>query len=145
METMAETRNFSAVLSAIKETPTTRAGHQEALHAVISAIAANDMEALERYFIEDVELHIHGFAPINGSWVGRSNVIAAATRNFQKLSQQDPRIETMVEQDDNIVWLLLESGYLKENGQRYELRGVIWWTFQGTQIRRIEEFISPLH
>lgn len=101
------------------------------------------MKALETYFTKDIELHIHGFAPIDGSWVGRANVIAAATHNFQKLAQQEPQIETMVEQDDQIVWLLLESGYLRENGQRYEVRGVIWWTFEGTQIRRVEEFICP--
>jgi ketosteroid isomerase-like protein len=134
-------RNFSAVLSAIKEDPEARAGHQDVLHAIVSAIAADDMKALEPYFAEDVELHIHGFAPIDGSWTGRANVIAAATRNFQKLAQQQPRIETMVDQSDNVVWLLAESGYLKETGQRYEARGVIWWTFAGTQIRRVEQFI----
>ena len=134
-------RDFSAVVSAIKQAPETRTGHQEVLHAVVSAIAANDMKALEPYFTEDVELHIHGFAPIDGSWSGRANVTAAATRNFQKLAQQQPRIETMVDQSDHVVWLLIESGYLKETGQRYEARGVIWWTFAGTQIRRVEEFI----
>jgi ketosteroid isomerase-like protein len=134
-------RDFSAVLSAIKEAPEARAGHLEVLHAVVSAIAANDMKALELYFTEDVELQIHGFAPIDGSWSGRADVIAAAARNFQKLAQQEPRIETVVDQSDNVIWLLAESGYLKETGQRYAARGVIWWTFAGARIRRVEEFI----
>jgi hypothetical protein len=36
---------------------------------------------------------------------------------------------------------MLESGYLRETGQRYEAPGVIWWTFAGAQIRRVEEFV----
>jgi len=116
-------------------------GHQDVLHAVVSAIAANDMKALEPFFTEDIELCIRGFAPIDDSWRGRDSVIAAATRNFQKLAQQDPQVETMIEQDDNIVWLLRESGYIKENAQSYEARGVIWWNFEGTQIRRVEQFL----
>jgi ketosteroid isomerase-like protein len=134
-------RDFAAVLSAIQNAPQPRSGHQDVLHAVVAAIAANDMKALEPYFTEHVELEIHGFAPIDGSWSGRSDVIAAATRNYQKLVEQEPRIETMVDQGDTVVWLLVESGYLKETGQRYEARGVIWWTFGGTQIRRVEEFL----
>src|SRR5580704_14018925 len=130
-------RDFAAVLSAIKEAPEARAGHQDVLHAIVSAIAANDMKALQPYFTEDVELEIHGFAPIDGSWNGRADVIAAATRNFQKLVEQQPRIETMVDQGDTVVWLLVESGYLKETRQRYEARGVIWWAFAGSQIRRV--------
>jgi ketosteroid isomerase-like protein len=137
---MAE-RDFAAVLTAIKYSPAAPAAHQEVLHVVVSAIAANDMKALESYFTEDIELHIHGFAPLDGSWSGRDSVIAAATSNYQKLAEQSPQIETMIEQGDNVVWLLLESGHLKENGQRYEARGVIWWTFQGTRICRVEEFL----
>jgi ketosteroid isomerase-like protein len=134
-------RNFAAVLTAIKESPAVAAAHQDVLHAVVSAIAANDMNALESYFTEDIELHIHGFAPLDGSWSGRDSVIAAAIDNYQKLAHQVPQIETMVEQGDNVVWLLLESGQLKEGGQRYEARGVIWWTFRGTQICRVEELL----
>ncbi len=136
-----EKRDFSAVLSAIKESPGTRAAHQEILHAVISAIAANDMGALEKHFTEDAQLHIHGFPEIDGSWTGRGDVIAAATRNYQKLGQQTARIEMMVEEGDNVVWRVAESGQVKDTGRRYEVRGVIWWTFAGAQVRSAEEFI----
>jgi ketosteroid isomerase-like protein len=120
---------MSAVLSAIQETPGAPAGHQDVLHA--SAIAADDRKALEPYFTEDVELRIHGFAPMDGSWNGRADLIAAATRNYQMLVEQQPRIETMVDQRDRVFWLIVESGYLKETGQRYRARGV----------QRVEEFI----
>jgi len=134
-------RDFSAVLSTINQIPETRAVRQQVLHAIVSAVAANNMGVLELYFTEDVELRIHGFAPIDGFWRGRADVIAAATRNFQKFAQQQTQVETMVDEGDNVVWLVVESGCLNETGERYEVRGVMWFTFAGTQIRRVEEFL----
>ena len=103
--------NFTIISRGTTPDPEVAAGHQDVLHAIVAAIAADDMKALEPYFTEDVVLNIHGLAPIDGSWTGRADVIAAATRNFQKLAEQQPRIETILDQGDNVAWLLAESGF----------------------------------
>jgi ketosteroid isomerase-like protein len=136
-------RDFDAVKSAVQLAPIAAAGQQEVLLAVITAIGANDIESLYQYFTDDAELHIHGFPAMDGSWRGRKEVVAAVAVNFGKITEQKPEIEAMIHQGESIAMLIHETGRLKPDGRGYEVRGVIWYTFQGAQLRRVEEFVWP--
>ncbi len=144
-------RDFTSLTFALENAPPTDAGHRDVLTAVLAAIAANDTPSLANYFTEDAELHIHGFAPIAGSWYGRENVVAAADRNFDKLRQQTPHVEAMIEQGEHIALFVRETGLVqetsppgREDSRDYDVRGVIWWTFRDGKLRRVEEFIHAV-
>jgi hypothetical protein len=85
------------------------------LLAILGAIGAKDFESLHKHFTSDIELNIHGFTPVDGSWRGAADAV-----------------------------LLHETGRLNADGGRYEVRGAIWYTFEGSQIKRIEEFLHTV-
>lgn len=114
------------------------------LHAVYGALAQGDFKQFEALACDDVELHIRGFGPMEGSWRGRSDVVEATRRNFGLLSDQKPEIEKMVSQGDSVVVLVSESGVLKANGKPYHLRGVQWITFEGGKLKRVDEFLAEV-
>ena len=134
-------RDFTAVKSTIQSAQFHVTDHQEVLLSVITAIGSNDIESLHQHFTDDAELHIHGFPGMDGSWRSRNEVLAAIAGNFGKITEQKPEIEAMIHQDEAIAMLIRETGRLKADGRRYEARGVIWYTFQGARLRRIEEFV----
>ncbi|MBL8179734.1 MAG: nuclear transport factor 2 family protein, partial [Bryobacterales bacterium] len=43
---------------------------------------------------------------------------------------------------DNIAVRLHETGVLKATGEGYEVRGVLWFTFEDMHVRRIDEFLG---
>src|SRR5580704_7921741 len=112
---------------------------QAVLHAVYDAVIRGDFDAFGESLTDDVELSIRGFGPINGTWRGRSEVIAATRKNFAELEGQQPTIEGMISQGDCIAILLQESGVFKSTGKAYSIRGVQWFTFAAGKIRKIDE------
>jgi ketosteroid isomerase-like protein len=109
--------------------------------AVLAAVAADDKQALAQNLTEDAELEIHGFAPFEGVWRKRDAFITATLDNFAKLVDQKTRVEALVEQGEQVVLLLTETGRLKTTGESYNLRGVLWWSFSGGKLSRVEEFL----
>jgi ketosteroid isomerase-like protein len=89
-----------------------------------------------------VELSIRGFAPINGNWRGRAEVVAATRKNFGELENQQPIVESMIWQGDSVVVLVRESGFLKSTGEPYSVRGMEWFTFADGKIKKIEEVLA---
>ena len=138
-------QHADAILSTVKSsTPEGDDGSSPLakLQAVYGAIAQGDFEQFDALLCEDAELHIRGFAPMEGSWRGRSDVVAATRRNFALLSDQKPQIEKIVSQGDSVVVLVSESGVLKADGKPYHLRGIQWISFEGGKLKRVEEFLA---
>lgn len=115
---------------------------QAVLHAAFDAVIQGDFEALGALLTDDIELNIRGFAPINGVWRGRAEVIAATRKNFAELDNQQPAVEGMISQGDSIAVLVRESGVLKSTGEAYSIRGVEWFTFAGGKIKKIDEILA---
>lgn len=75
-------RDFASVESSLRQDGSLPHPTQQVLLSLFSAIGKDDLAALPLYFTDDVQLHIHGFQAVNGSWTGRDNVIAAIGVNF---------------------------------------------------------------
>jgi ketosteroid isomerase-like protein len=131
-------RNFTAVQQALEADA--RPSRKAVLGTILGLIEKNNFAALESHFTEATELHISGFPSIDGSWKGRQEVVEAIARNFGKIAEQHSRVEAMIEQGDSIALLMSEHGVL--NGEPYRVRGVLWWTFEGDQVARTEEFVT---
>jgi ketosteroid isomerase-like protein len=112
------------------------------LHAAFDAIIQGNFDAFGERVTDDVELHINGFGALDGSWRGRAEVIAATRRNFAQVGEQKPEIESMIAEGERIAVLLREKGIFQSNGQPYSVRGVEWFTFAGSKIKRIDEIIA---
>jgi ketosteroid isomerase-like protein len=136
-------RNFSEVESALK----TRASEHPSRHAVLTeilgAIGQNDFAAVAKHLTEHAELHISGTHFMDGSWRGRDKVLGAIAANFDRITEQKSEVEAMIQQGDAIALLIREHGRLKPDGKPYGVRGVIWWTFEGDRLARVEEFLHP--
>ena len=117
---------------------------QAVLHGAYSAVIQGDFEAFGQSVTDDVELNICGFGPIDGTWRGRNEVVAATRKNFALLAGQKPEIESMICQDDRVAVLLKESGVLKSTGQAYRIRGVQWFTFANGKIKKIDEILASI-
>ena len=115
---------------------------QTVLHGVFDAVIQGNFDAFGKSMTEDVELNVSGFGPLDGSWRGRDEVVAATRRNFGLLGEQKPEIESMISQGDRIAVLLRESGIFKSNGLPYSVRGVQWFTFADGKISKIEEIVA---
>jgi ketosteroid isomerase-like protein len=100
--------------------------------------------ASARSHSENVELHICGFGPLDGTWRGRDEVVAATRRNFALVASQKPEVESMISQGDSVVVLLRESGAFKSSRQTYSVRAVQWFTFEGGKIRKIDEIVASI-
>jgi hypothetical protein len=131
------------LLETVRPDPANGPGEPQAvLHAAYDAIIQGDFEAFAELVADDVELNIHGSGPMDGSWRGRSEVVAAARRNFALVSAQQPQVESMLSQGNCVAVLLRESGVFKSTGQAYRLRGVQWFTFADGKIKRIDEIAA---
>ena len=117
---------------------------QAVLHAAYDAVVRGDFDVFGESVSDDVELNICGFGPVNGTWRGRSEVVAATRKNFAELEHQQPTIEGMISQGDCIAVLVRESGTLKSNGMAYSIRAVQWFTFAGGKISKIEEIVASV-
>jgi ketosteroid isomerase-like protein len=123
---------------------TTASDPLNVLHAVYEAIIRSDFDEFGESTTDDVELNIYGFRPIDGSWRGRNDVVAAARKSYAQLENQQPEIEAMISQGDTIAVLLREKGVLKSTGQAYSLRGVQWFTFEKGKIKRIDQIAATV-
>jgi ketosteroid isomerase-like protein len=114
------------------------------LHAAYDAIIKGDFDVFGESVTDDVELNIHGFGPMNGTWRGRNEVIAATRQNFASVITQKPEIEAMISQGDAVAVLLRETGVFKSSGEAYRIRGVQWFTFSEGKIKKIDEIIASI-
>jgi len=117
---------------------------QTVLHVAFDAIIQGDFEAFGESTTEDVELSVYGFGPLDGTWRGRDEVVAATRRNFALLANQKPEIESIIVQGDRVAVLLRESGVFKASGQAYSVRGVQWFTFVDGKISKIAEITASI-
>jgi ketosteroid isomerase-like protein len=117
---------------------------QALLHAAYGAVIRGDYDAFGESLTEDAELNIAGFAPMNGTWRGRDEVVAATRKNFAEVEHQQPTIEGMISQGDCIAVLLRESGTLKSTGKAYSIRAVQWFTFADGKIKKIDELAASV-
>jgi ketosteroid isomerase-like protein len=117
---------------------------QAVLHAAYDAIIRGDYEAFGNCLTPDAEMTIHGFGPMNGTWRGRAEVVAATRKNFGEAEDQQPIIEGMVAQDDTIVVRIHESGVFKSSRKAYSSRGVQWFTFAEGKIKKIDEIVASI-
>jgi len=117
---------------------------QTILHRAYGAIIQGDFNSFGEHLAEDIELHIRGLGPLDGTWRGREKVLAATRRNFGEVADQKPAVEGMISQGDSVAVLLHESGIFKSSGQPYSVRGVQWFTFAGGKIKKIDEIVASI-
>jgi len=138
-----ESRDLSGVESAFQVTAAESSSLKPVLAKILNAIKHDDFAAIAEHLTEQVELHIAGFQAMDGSWRGRERVLEAMAANFGQITEQKPETEALIEQGNRIAMLIRESGRWKESGNSYSVRGVIWWTFEGNRLTRVEEFFGP--
>jgi ketosteroid isomerase-like protein len=131
-------------LSTVKAATITPQEPLVTLHAVYDAIIKGDFDGIGGFMTDDVELNINGFVPLDGTWKGRREVIAASKKNFAQVGSQQPVIEGMISQGDSVAVLMRESGVLQSTGQAYSIRGVQWFTFAGGKIRKIDQVTASI-
>ncbi len=56
---------------------------QAVLHAAFEAIINGNFEAFGEWLADDAELNVCGFGPLDGSWHGRADVLAATAEQLQ--------------------------------------------------------------
>ncbi len=137
-------RDFAAFSATIENSRTSVQDPQRVVVAILAAIDANDFETLHAHFTADAELHIYGFPASEGSWRGRQDVVKAIESNFGMITEQKPHIESVLCQDEVLAIRVHETGLLKSVSRRYEANGVIWFTFEGGQVKRIDEFFHTV-
>jgi ketosteroid isomerase-like protein len=143
---MAIDRNYTdKLLQTVSPRATTDLSDpQTILHRAYSAVLQGNFDAFSDSVTEDVELNIWGFAPMDGNWRGRSEVIAATRKNFGLVTGQQPEVEGIISQGACVAVLLRESGVVKSTGQPYKLRGVQWFTFADGKIKKIDEILASI-
>lgn len=114
------------------------------LHAVYAALIKGDYETYRASLAEDVKFSICGFGPMDGTWHGRDQVVAATRNNFALVDAQQPEIEGIIAQGNSVAVLLRERGSVKATGQKYDIRCVQWFTFADAKITRIDEIVAGL-
>ncbi|MEO8130372.1 MAG: nuclear transport factor 2 family protein [Bryobacteraceae bacterium] len=137
-------RNFEALNASLELSDALAPDPKRVVLAIFAAVSANDFQALEAYFTADAELHIYGFPASEGSWLGRENVLRAIESNFAMITDQHPRIESIVQQEHALALRMSETGTLKAGSHRYEAHGVTWFTFEGSRVKKIEEFFHSV-
>jgi ketosteroid isomerase-like protein len=143
---MAVDRNYTDRLLQTVSPPATTdlSDPQTILHRAYSAVLQGNFDAFSDSVTEDVELNIWGFAPMDGNWRGRSEVIAATRKNFGLVTGQQPEVEGIISQGACVAVLLRESGVVKSTGRPYKLRGVQWFTFADGKIKKIDEILASI-
>ena len=114
----------------------------EVIGDILTAIASKDLRPVEGFIHEDAEMAIHGFTPCARRTKGRVEILKALQENFEAITDQKPVMEALVEGDAEVAFKFSETGTMRESGQKYSARAVIWFTFEGSKIRKIEEFAS---
>jgi ketosteroid isomerase-like protein len=117
---------------------------QTVLHRAYDTIIQGDFNSFGEHLTEDVELHFCGLGPLDGTWRGREEVVAATGKNFAAVVSQKPEIESIISQADCVAVLLRESGIFKSSGETYSVRGVQWFTFAGEKIKKIDEIVASI-
>lgn len=117
---------------------------QTILHRAYNNIIQGDFNSFGEHLADDVQLHICGLGPLDGTWRGRNDVLAATRRNFAEVADQKPEVVSMIAQGDSVAVLLRESGIFKSSGRPYGVRGVQWFTFAGGKISRIDEIVANI-
>ena len=67
----------------------------------------------------------------------------AMAANFDRITDQKPEPQAIIEQGNCVAMLIREQGRWKQDGKPYSVRGVIWWTFEGERVAKVEEFVLP--
>lgn len=124
------------------ETPA--AAHQQTLHRALHAITEDNFDAFGDALADDAEMEIRGTGAMDGTWRGRSEIVAALRHNFSLISEQEPEMEQMLADDTHVVVRLRERGVFCEGCRPYEYRAVIWYTFGDGRIQRIDEIAAAL-
>ena len=112
------------------------------MHTAYTAVVRGDYETFRASLTEDVELNIHGFGPMNGTWRGPSDVVAATRNNFALVEAQKPEMEGTISRGDSVAVLFREQGVFKSSGESYSIRCVQWFTIANGKIRRIDEIVA---
>jgi ketosteroid isomerase-like protein len=132
-------------LHVVKTTPPRgNSNSQTVLHRAYDAIIQGDFNLFGESLTDDVELHIRGFGPLDGTWRGRDDVVAATRKNFALVANQKPEVESMISQGDSIAVLLRETGIFKSSGRAYSARSVQWFTFADGKIKKIDEIVAEV-
>ncbi len=132
------------LLSKVEACVVTPDDPQATLRAIYSAVIQDDFARLTPLVNDDVELHISGFIPLNGSWRGREAMIEGTRRNFAMLSHQKPQIEKIMAQGDSVAVFLRESGIIRETGLPYNVKVVQWFTFEGGKLKRADHVVAEV-
>lgn len=114
------------------------------LGEILKALASDNFDAIEPHLAADVEMDVHGFPIMNGSWSGKEEVLAALRRNFSLVTEQRPRILEMVEADNLIAVRFEEGGRLVDNRALYAVRGIQWFRFEDGKLKYVEEYLQPV-
>jgi ketosteroid isomerase-like protein len=122
------------------------AGNVRRLQDLYRALAQGDFSPLIAALAEDSELHLHGPAnvPINGSWRGHAEVVAAVRRNFGMLAEQQAEILSVVAQGDTVVLFAEERGKVRATGLPYHVRWVQLFTFRDNKLVRVQGVTAQL-
>jgi len=93
---------------------------------------------------DDIEFELAGVPAWNGRSMGREAVIAAITRNFATVANQQPVIRSLVAQGEEIALFLEERGAFRETSESYHIYAVQWFTFRGGNVSRIREVVGAV-
>lgn len=95
---------------------------------------------------DEIEMELHGpkNLPINGSWHGLAEVVAAMQRNFGLLAEQQAEILSVVAQGDTVVLLAEERGKIRATDAPYHIRWVQFFTFRENKIVRLRGVTAPI-
>jgi ketosteroid isomerase-like protein len=114
------------------------------LGEILKALASDNFDGIEPHLADDVEMDVHGFPIMNGSWSGKAEVLAALRRNFSLVTEQRPHILEMVEAGDIIAVRFEEGGRLEESRALYAVRGIQWFRFSDGKLKYFEEYLQPV-
>jgi ketosteroid isomerase-like protein len=114
-----------------------------ALQEHYRALVAGDIDRFVSYLCDDVEFEIIGptFVPFVGKWRGKNEVVQAILNNFSMVEQQEPQVQSVVAQGDQIVIVARETGRLRSSGIAYDIHWVQWFTFRNGKVANVRELI----
>lgn len=111
------------------------------LHQIYGTLVRGDYHQFAELVSDDAEMHIRGFAPMNGSWRGRDEVVAATRRNFAMITEQKPVIDKILSHGDSVIVLVNETGIL-DSKDPYNLRAIQWFTFEAGRLKRFDQVMA---
>jgi ketosteroid isomerase-like protein len=116
--------------------------HKQLLMAMLGMIQRKDFVSLREALAEDCTMVIAGIDGISGTWRGRDRVAEAVAANFAQITGQVPSIEATIHDGNSIAVRIHETGRM--NGSPYELRGIVWYTFDGLLLKRLDEYVQKV-